>query len=224
VKDGEIVALNLTQSRITNKVFDVGDEIKIFRGSTRDEVSSCVITDLTVLEEENKLLLKVGGNLNGVQADDVIENVSTECHLVIRNCRFDKANTHLRFQTNTATVENCRIALHCMLTGDTVYWYESAPVTHCVFKNCTFVGERGNIATYPEVQATDTAPYYHGHLQIENCTFECEQPVHYRKAEKLTFKNNRNVFGKPMRIVMEASGEADVQDGVEVIRQQETGW
>ena len=216
-QDNQILAIYPGQSKITNKVFDVGDRIKIFRGSTREEVFSCVITDLKIVSDE-EVLMTVDKAVKDVQAEDVIENVSTKCNLVIRNCRFDKANTHIRIQTNTALIENCLIALHCMITGDTVYWYESAPVEHCVFRNCAFVGDRGYIATYPEIQPTAAAPYYHGHLKIENCTFDCEETVYYRKSKKLTFQNNRNTKGKKMRIVMEDSGEAVTQADVEVCR------
>jgi hypothetical protein len=89
-------------------------------------------------------------------------------------------------------------------------------VEHCIFKNCTFIGERGSVDSRPEIEITKKAPYYHGHLEIIDCTFECEEVVYYRKSEKLTFWGNKNTLGKDMYIIAEGVGEIIAQPNVQV--------
>lgn len=198
-------------------LFGVGDKIRVYRGSTLESGGEYTIEGMRRLsrtEWEFTLDRPAGVHAGG----DVIENVSAHPKILMENCVFGKANTHLRFQSRGGiTIRNCETELPFLLTGDMNYWYESGPVTEMTVENVRFVGYRANVICCPEFTPTEEKPYYHGTLRVINCSFDCETAVTARNTERIEFVGNRNTNGKEMKISLTSCGET-VADGATVER------
>ncbi|MGN1040723.1 MAG: hypothetical protein ACI4QL_04775, partial [Candidatus Fimimonas sp.] len=198
-------------------LFGVGDKIRVYRGSTLEvggeyEIES--IRRLGVTEWEFTLDKPVGLHSDG----DVIENLSAQPKILIENCVFGKANTHLRFQSRGGiTVKNCVTELPFLLTGDMNYWYESSPVEKMTVENVQFVGYRAYISCCPEFVPTENEPYYHGTLSVKRCSFDTETPLTARNTRRIEFSGNTNTSGKQMKLSISVCGEVKA-DAVEIVR------
>lgn len=177
-------------------VFGIGDTIAVYRGKTMEEKARFTVENVKITGEWT-IELTVDKPTDGLACDDLIENLSTNPEVVIKNTRFAKSNGHLRLQTrNRSVVEKCTFTLPFMLTGDTNYWFESSPVNNLTIKNCKFIGKRANIRIIPDFTPTQDAPFYHRGITIANNSFECEAPLYANCAQDIVFSNNRVVGGK----------------------------
>lgn len=198
-------------------LFGNGDVIRVYHGSTLEACGEYTIESMRrVSATEWEFCVNKPVEKHGV--GDVIENLSTQPKVLIENCVFGKANTHLRFQSRGGiTVRNCQTELPFLLTGDMNYWYESSPVENMKIENVNFVGYRANILCAPDFIPTPKQPYYHGNLCVMNCTFESETPITAHHIRHIDFNNNTNSNGKEMKLSLAACGEV-CADGVMVER------
>ena len=149
---------------------------------------------------------------------DLIEDLSAQVDLTMKNCFFGKTNTHLRFQTRgKVLIENCTSELPFGLTGDTTYWFEGSPCIDFTVRNCRFVGSKARITICPEVISTKQNPYYHKNITVENCTFDSKLALNGRMADNVVFTGNRNTKGKKLVIALQKSGKITA-DNATVIR------
>ena len=182
------------------KVFGIGDTIAVYNGRTLEEKGRFVIKDVNITGEWS-LELKVDKNAEFLCEDDLIENLSSNPKLTVKNCVMGKVNSHVRLQTRGDTLfENCDFELPVMLTGDMEYWFESGPVENAIFQNCRFHGERGIIKIYPQFNPTEKAPYYHCGLKIYNSVFENNNVLSAKYAENITLEGVTALNGEEIII------------------------
>ena len=122
----------------------------------------------------------------------MIENLSTQPDILIEDCRFGKAISHLRIQSRgKVVIRHNEIGLPLMFTGDTNYWFEASPVTDVLVCENRFVGSRGCIRSCPEYKASAEAPYYHRGIRITDNVFDIVQAMHAINTDDIVFTGNR---------------------------------
>ena len=209
VRGNVIVADTGSQPFADTAVFLPGDRIRVCRGHTLETAGEYRIVSLRKAERkavEMTLDRPVGDHA----PNDAIENMSAQCRLTISNCRFGKANSHLRLQTRGGIlVENCESELPLRMTGDMTYWFESSPCERAVFRNVVFRTDRGRIRATPEFEATEAAPYYHGDIVVESCSFESETAIDLHRTRSLTVCGCRQSAGLPLKAILTDCGTAD---------------
>ena len=188
-----------------------GDGITVNRGKTMDVRDRYTIKKIFMLTP-GTYKLKLDRPVTG-EKGDLIEDISAQVDLTMKNCVFGKTNTHLRFQTRgKVLIENCVSELPFWLTGDTTYWYESSPCTDFTVRNCRFVGKHVRIHCCPEVAPTKSAPYYHKNITVENCSFDDKIIFDGRFADNVVFHNNTYSFrGKPL-VIAKKCGKIEADD------------
>lgn len=199
------------------KIFDKGDTIAIYKGATLEKNAEYIIKDLRCLEDKI-VEIKVDRPLLKHEKGDVIENLSAQAKVNISNCRFGKANTHLRFQTRGGVlIENCETDLPFWLTGDMSYWFESSPVDNIVIRNTKFATPDAVISSIPEFMPTEKEPYYHGNLVVEDCEFMAGTPVYANYTKSIRFIRNQSSIGVEMTLDLTNCGDCEA-DGCKVLR------
>ena len=192
-------------------LYRAGDRIAVYRGRTMERVAEYVILRIEDIDGRAKRFVvdrPVDTHVDG----DLIENLTANCDVLIENCRFGRANTHLRLQSRgSIVIRNCETELPFYLSGDASYWFESGPVTDLTVENCRFVGHRAVIRVRSEILPTEVAPYYHQNLKILNNEFDVEAPLIAGYADGIVFRGNRNAQGLPMTVTLTNCGEADVE-------------
>lgn len=184
----------------TTALFLPGDRIRVYRGFTLDPAADYTIAATKPIDKKT-VEFTVDRPVAAHQALDAIENLSTQCKLTVSNCRFGRSTAHLRFQTRGGVlVENCESSLMFMLTGDMSYWFESSPCERAVFRNVRFKGPRGKFWIDPQFVPSEKAPYYHGDLVLENCTFEAEKAIGAHYVKSVTLKNCRRTDGGRLKL------------------------
>ena len=193
-----------------------GDEISINRGKTMD-VRGVYTVQKIVDQGKGKYELLLDRPPEGEEGD-LIEDLSGQVDLTMKNCVFGKTNTHLRFQTRgKVVIEDCQSELPFWLTGDTTYWFESSPCTDFTVRNCRFIGDKARIRLCPEITPTKDSPYYHKNITVENCTFDSRLAFEGKLTDNVTFINNRHSKGKKLIVVARRSGKVTVYNAT-VIR------
>ena len=185
-----------------------GDRIRVTRGTTLEPVGEAVIRGVKGTgrtEEEFALDRAVAGAKPG----DMVENMSAQCRLTLANCRFGKANSHLRIETRgKVTVKDCTSEMPMLLTGDMSFWYESSPCEDVTFVDTVFTAPRGCVSSQPEFTPTEKAPYYHGDIRFERCVFDTARPLNARWTRSVRMTDCRNAQGRDMSILLTDCGEA----------------
>lgn len=195
-----------------DNLYRVGDVIAVYRGKTLEETARYTIRKIETVDHDIKKFT-VDRSVMEHEEGDLIECLSANCDVIIENCVFGKANSHLRFQSRGKFVmRNCETELPILLTGDASYWFESGPITDLTIENCRFVGERGRICMTSEFFPTEKEPYYHRNLKILNNVFDTDVPMTGGYTDQIVFKGNRNASQKPMKIVLTNCGIVDVDD------------
>ena len=76
----------------------------------------------------------------------LVENLSAQADITMRNCVFRKSNSHLRFQSSgRILIENCEIGLPVLLTGDGAFWFESSGVRDMTIRDTSFTTPKASI-------------------------------------------------------------------------------
>ena len=211
---GNKLTVRITARSITQycNLCDVGDEIAVYRENTMVPRTVCHVTACRILDTY-RAELTLDTEPVGVCTDDMVQNLSGNCALTLRRCRFAKANTHLRFQTRgKVLVEDCVTELPFWLTGDATFWYESSPCTDFTVKNTYFIKKAAIIKSCPQVRVCPEAPYYHKNATVTDCVFTNDTPLSLCYTDNVRFLNNRHVLGDAMQIhaqncgVIEAPG------------------
>lgn len=170
-------------------VFQKGDLIAVYSGDTMEEKKKFVLSDKSITGKWTVDLL-TDGETDGLCKGDLIENLSTNADIHITDSRFAKSNGNLRFQSRGKIIlENSRLEMPVLLTGDTNYWYESSPVRDMTVKNCIFSGQRAEIRIIPEFSATEKAPYYHSGIRISDSRFDSKKAMLANYADDIVFEN-----------------------------------
>lgn len=195
-----------------NELYRVGDEIAVYRGRTMEEVARYVIRGIETVNETVKKFT-VDRPVSEHREGDLIENVTANCDVLIEDCTFAKANSHLRLQSRGKfVIRNCESELPLLLTGDASFWFESGPLTDLTVEGCRFTSPRAQIRIESEVFPTEKEPYYHRNLKILNNEFETDTPIKGGYADGIVFKGNRNRLNVPMKMILTNCGSADVEN------------
>jgi hypothetical protein len=177
------------------KMFDKGDTLAIYRGSTNLCKQTLTVERVEVTGDFSADLTCVG-DLSVLCEGDTIENRSAQADLHIKNCRFGKAGTHLRLQTRgKVLIEDSECSLKILLSGDKNYWYEGSPINDLIIKNCRFIGKRGMIVAMPSFDVCPEAPYYHSGIKMIQNTFEVATALDLSHCKDILFEGNVNSAG-----------------------------
>ena len=199
-KGDEIVAYTRLEPEGTTAIYRPGDRIAVCRGFTLDRTAEYVIRATRPVDEKH-VAFTLDRAVGDHAANDLIENLSAQCRLLIVNSRFGKANTHLRLQTRGGVlIDGCETELPFWLTGDSTYWFESSPCDSVVVRNTRFVGGRGVVRSCPEYRPSPAHPHYHGDLLLANCTFDVEAAVQAHGLRSVTVNGCRTSSGRPVKV------------------------
>jgi hypothetical protein len=193
-------------------LYRVGDEIAVYKGKTMEEAARYVIAKIEHLDNYMSKFT-VDRPVEAHEEGDLVESLTANCDVVIENCIFGKANSHLRLQSRGKFImRNCETELPLLLSGDASYWFESGPLTDLTVKNCRFIGDRARIRLRSEIFSTEAEPYYHKNLKIINNEFESDIPLEGGYSDGIVFKGNRNSAGKPMTLTLTNCGSVDADN------------
>ena len=189
------------------KMFDRGDRLAIYRGSTT-LVKQMLTVNRVEITGDFTADLFCQGELSALCEGDTIENRSTQADLHLKNCRFDKAATHLRLQTRGEVVmEDCECSLTVFLSGDKEYWYEGSPINDLTIRNCRFTGKRGMIIALPSFDACEESPFYHSGIKVLGNTFETRTAMKLSKCRDVLFEGNTTCTGEPFENIYQDCAE-----------------
>ena len=201
-------------------IFDVGDTIRVYRGKTMEPEAEYVIREKRILDDEF-IDVTLDRNAGPHEPQALVENLTAQCDITIKRCRFGRANSHLRFQSSgIIRVEDCVISLPVLLTGDASYWFESSGVHDMLISDTDFTTPRAQIRMTPEFMPTEKAPFYHWNVRIQNCRFRTDTPVTANYTDKILFSDNTQTDGKPMTLKLINCGDA-IADGCTIERKTE---
>ena len=177
------------------KMFDKGDTLAIYRGSTTLLKQMLRIEKIEITGDFTADIY-CDGDLSVLDEGDTLENLSTQADLHIKNCRFGKAGTHLRLQTRgKVLIEDCECSLIIVLPGDKNYWYEGSPINDLIIKNCRFIGKRGMILAMPSFEVCDESLYYHSGIKVIGNTFDVINALDFYRCQNILFEGNVNNAG-----------------------------
>lgn len=184
------------------EIYTVGDTVAT---SDPDSLISNWEGKITAVEHMNLdyVRLTVDTSTEGVRVGDVLENLSTNADLTVRNCtmRNNKCRGMLIGTSGKVLVEGCTfhnagcgIKFEC----DGTLWYESGPVRDVTIRNNTFDhcknGGRDTaiIACQPR-NKVEEGRYYHKNITITDNLFitDGEPVLAADNIDGLIYKNNR---------------------------------
>ncbi len=181
------------------KLFLPGDRIAVYRGSTREKKAEFTVTSVTQSAERDGRVLEIREReaLAVLAPGDVIENLSANPEVLMENCVFKRFRGVTRLQSGGKTViRNCRFENRepsLLLTGDTVYWYESGPVQDLTVENCYFAHADLSYRIINDTQViyTENAPYYHRGVTVKNCFFDGSLACKFDHVDAITVRENK---------------------------------
>ena len=159
---------------------------------------------ITAVEPYNLEFVRVSVDTSteGVAVGDVLDNVSANASLTVRNCsmRGNKCRGMLIGTRGKVIIENCvfhnagcAIKFEC----DGEHWFESGPVRdvtvkNCVFDHCKDGGRDTAVITCQPRKAVLEGQYYHKNIRIEGNTFKTngEPVLAADNVDSVIFKNN----------------------------------
>ncbi|MBQ8551620.1 MAG: right-handed parallel beta-helix repeat-containing protein [Clostridia bacterium] len=167
--------------------------------------------------------LTVDSSTDGVIVGDVLENISTDADLTVKNCvmRGNKCRGMLIGTRGKVLVEGCNfhnagcaVKFEC----DGEYWYESGPVRDVTIKNNTFDhckdgGRDTAIITCSPRKKVEEGRYYHENIRItDNLFITNGEPVFTAdNVDGVIFKNNRITNPTPYDISVDHCINAEVE-------------
>lgn len=212
---GDMILARSPGKGMTNRMknYMPGTRIGVFNGQTIEEkLTLTVKTCEPYPDDERVFRITTEEDASGVNAGDLIENLSGNADVTVRNCEFGRFRGTMRIQTRgKVLIENCSFANSgdsVIFTGDSVYWYESGPVRNVTLRNCRFGGA---VNACPEVRVTKKAPYYHDGIKIENCHFATDIIFKGLQTDRTRFVGNTCGSGKIPTVTLRGCGicEAD---------------
>ncbi len=215
-----ITAFTGLEPNAETPLFLPGDRIAVRRGHTMETAAEYTLRAVRAVGEK-MVEFTLDRAAQPHESGDAIENLSTQCDLTLERCRFGRANTHLRFQTRgRVLIDHCWTQLPFLLTGDMTYWFESSPCEQFVVKDTRFTRERAVVRATPEFAPTASAPFYHGEVRLENCSFAARQPVDLAYTRRLVMKGCGHSKGLPLEARLLNCGGAEAE-GVCLLRERE---
>jgi hypothetical protein len=211
--EGKVIESHLAScEKQANDLYRVGDVIAVYREKTMEEVARYTIEKIESVDEECKRFF-VDRPVAAHEEGDLIESLTSNCQVLLENCVFGKANSHLRLQSRGKFVmRNCEDELPLLLSGDASFWFESGPIQDLTVENCRFVGERAKITMKSEVMPSEAEPYYHRNLKIVHNEFETELPMKGGYTDGIVFCHNKNSLGKKMRLELTNCGSVEADN------------
>ena len=202
-------------------IFGKGETVAVYNGPTMEETARYTIKSVEILDKDN-IKLEMFEEIKNHNNGDIVENISAQSNITIKNCRFGKANSHIRFQSRgKIVIEDTEIGLPVLLTGDATYWFESSPVQDITFKNVRYNTEKAQIRLMPEIMPTEKEPYYHKNIKLTNCEFITDTPITGGYTDNIVLENVSNSKSIPMKLVLTNCGDV-IADGFEIERHTET--
>lgn len=223
------------------EAFMAGDSIAFVQSATlRSYGTGNVKAAQLISEKEMELELEEAAPAT-LKPGDVLENISWNPELTVRNCRFEGTNTRGLLVTTRKKVliENnvfYRTGMHAILiANDASSWYESGPVMDVTIRNnrfeeCGYNSGRVNsvINIAPENHTLVDNEYVHQNIRIENNHFKIfDQPVlSARSTQNLFFNHNhiqRSTFLPSNPSAYKPGFVFNACDNVTIIRNKFTG-
>ncbi len=181
------------------KLFMPGDRVAFYNGSTREKKAEATVTALIGDPATGGHTMRIRETeiISSLCPGDVIENLSGNPEVLIENCVFRRFRGTMRLQSGGKTVvRNCRFENRgdsLLITGDTVYWYESGPVQDLTVEDCYFahadLGYR--IKNETQVTYTEKEPFYHRGVKVKNCFFDGPLACRFDHVDDITIFGNK---------------------------------
>ena len=209
--EGDRLTVKSTFKKETTAVtiFGAGDRIGVHRGRTTEVEAEYTVREARTIDDDFVELTLDRPVAVPHGAGSLVENLSAQADLTMRNCVFRKANTHLRIQTSgKVRIEGCEIGLPLLLTGDASFWFESSGVRDMAVRGTAFTSEAATILVNPQVLPTGKEPYYHRNIRVEGCSFKSDRPLTASLADNIVFVDNAQTNGRPMTLKLTNCGDA----------------
>ena len=195
-----------------NTIFAAGDRIAIHRGKTTDIEDEYDIIEKTIIDGEFIDLFldrPIGQHAIG----SLVENLTAQADITMRNCIFRNSNSHLRFQSSgKILIENCEIGLPVLLTGDGAFWFESSGVRDMTIRDTSFTTPKASIRITPQIFPTEAEPYYHKNITVTHCRFKTDCPIPGSLADHIRFLDNIQTDGNPMVMKLTNCGSVTAEN------------
>lgn len=185
--------------------FTDGDEVAIYRQRTLERKGTYNIVKTDIDEEKKLYVFDLDRELEGIEAGDVMENMSSQPEILLENCIFERFRGTMRLQSHNKTrIRNCEFRnpeVSVLFTGDTTYWYESGPVSDFTIENCKFYHTEcaPRIVVQGEVEFTEKESYYHRNIAVKDCYFDGGLVADIRHVENFEFTGNTSDFKMEIR-------------------------
>ena len=220
--NGRHITLKSTELAETtaNTIFAAGDRIGIHRGKTTEIEEEYEIIEKTIIDDDFIDLL-LERPVASHEVGSLVENLSAQADITMRNCVFRHSNSHLRFQSGgRILIENCEIGLPVLLTGDGAFWFESSGVRDMTIRDTAFTTPKAGIRITPQIFPTEAEPYYHKNITVTHCRFKTDCPVQGCLADNILFQDNVQTDGKEMVLKLTNCGRV-VADNCRIERRTE---
>ena len=195
-----------------NTIFAAGDRIAIHRDKTTDIEAEYEIIEKTIIDGEFIDLL-LDRPVTAHAAGSLVENLTAQADITMRNCVFRNSNSHLRFQSSgRILIENCEIGLPVLLTGDGSFWFESSGVRDMTIRDTSFTTLKAGIRITPQIFPTEREPYYHKNITVTHCRFKTDCPIQGCLADNIRFLDNIQTDGKPMVLKLTNCGSVTAEN------------
>jgi hypothetical protein len=182
--------------------FEAGDEIEFVRSRSLLPFGSNRVMEAKLIDPREMLLTLEAPYPEGINEDDVIENVTWTPEVEIRGNSFARIPTRGVLATTRRKVviadnlfERMRMSA-VLVADDAASWYESGPVKDMEIRGNRFIecgtGELAVIAIAPENEDIDENAPVHRNILIEDNVFETKEArvLDAKSTRSLTFAGN----------------------------------
>lgn len=211
-------------------LFASGDRIAFYRGTTYELIEEAVIVN-ALPAGYRKIFWTVDKPCGDVKPEDIVENLTRQPDITIKNCRFGKFRGTSRLQSRgRISVEGCKFYNNTepalLLSGDATYWFESGPVQDLTVSNCGFFASGGaRINVDPDFSFTGQAQYYHKNITVCGNRFNCPHVLNAVHADNITASGNVYTHGSQgeditgetgLYVTLANCGARDIREAVEL--------
>ncbi len=218
VGDDSVWCGNITGLTPALKVVLPGDKVAVFKGRTQAQAAELTVKAVADTDARGgrTLTFEEADAVGKLSAGDVIENLSANPEVLIENCDFLRFRGTMRLQSRAKmVVRNCRFKnrmVSILFSGDTTYWFESAPSRDYLIENCYFgYADNMRIVGGGDVEYTEKEPYYHKNITVKNCFFDGSEALSLYHADNITFIGNKTSAEK-MNVTLRDCGKHNIED------------
>ncbi|WP_211709221.1 right-handed parallel beta-helix repeat-containing protein, partial [Paraburkholderia aspalathi] len=144
-------------------------------------------------------IVKLDGQVPKYQKDDVVENITWNPNLTIKNSTVSLSSvrgflitTRGKVEIKDCTFERTDMAA-ILITDDARSWFESGPVRDVTIENNTF--NTNGVEVSPETTSSDSTQWVHQNIRILNNKFKNGAGVSARSVQNLTITGNMSDGG-----------------------------